>query len=75
MRDYRYRPRDLRWDGNNLRLGRGRVVATIAHDQNWPGMWRAKMLDRPISDMVNLSRAKDAAITLALAALDERKVA
>ena len=46
-----------------LKSGR-RVIATIAPDSKWPGMWRVRR-GGPISDMVNLSRAKDAAIAIA----------
>ena len=56
-----------------LRLGR-RVVATIEPDSKWPGMWRVRC-GGSLSDMVNLSRAKDAAISIALSdlnALDRR---
>jgi len=41
-----------------------RVVATIEPDSKWPGMWRVRC-GGSISDMVNLSRAKDAAIAIA----------
>jgi hypothetical protein len=34
---------------------------TIVPDSKYPGMWRVKRPDGSISDMVNLSRAKDAA--------------
>jgi hypothetical protein len=56
-----------------LKSGR-RVVATIEPDSQWPGMWRVRR-GSSISDMVNLSRAKDAAIAIALSdlnALDRR---
>jgi len=47
-----------------LKSGR-RVVATIEPDSKWPGIWRVRC-GGVISDMVNLSRAKDAAIAIAL---------
>ena len=56
-----------------LKSGR-RVAATIEPDYNWRGMWRLRC-GGSISDLVNLSRAKDAAIAIArsdLNALDER---
>jgi hypothetical protein len=40
-------------------------LAEIAPDANWPGMWRVRWPDGSLSDMVNLSRAKDAAIAIA----------
>ena len=41
-----------------------RVIATIEPDSKWPGMWRVRR-GGSISDMANLSRAKDAAIAIA----------
>ena len=32
----------------------------IVPDAQWPGMWRLKRADETLSDMVNLTRAKDA---------------
>ena len=46
-----------------LKSGR-RVVATIEPDSKWPGMWRVRS-GGSNSDLVNLSRAKDAAIAIA----------
>ena len=51
-----------------LRSGR-RAVATIEPDSKWPGMWRVRC-GGAMSDMVNLSRAKDAAISIALSDLN-----
>jgi hypothetical protein len=58
---------DLVWDGLKLRLGsiHGCVLATVEPDIEWPGMWRVRW-GGGLSDMVNLTRAKDAAISLAL---------
>ena len=33
----------------------------VVPDDRYPGMWRVKSRDGELSDMVNLSRAKDAA--------------
>ena len=38
-----------------------RALATVVPDSQWPGMWRIAWPDGRLSDMVNLSRAKDAA--------------
>jgi hypothetical protein len=65
-----YRARELKWDGHFLRLHSGRLLATVEADKEWPSMWRVRMLDGHLSDMVNLTRAKDAALSLALAALN-----
>jgi hypothetical protein len=59
---------DLVWDGLKLKLG-ARVTATIEPDAKWPGMWRVRF-GRRLSDMANLSRARDAAISIALRGLN-----
>jgi hypothetical protein len=66
-----WRQRDLRWDDRRLRLRSGRLLATIEPDAEWPGMWRVRLLNGRPTDMVNLTRARDAAITLALGALNQ----
>jgi hypothetical protein len=50
----------------------GRVVATVEPDHRFSSMFRIKFPDGSISDMVNLARGKDAALSLADAALDGR---
>ncbi|HJT35070.1 MAG TPA: hypothetical protein VJ783_23780 [Pirellulales bacterium] len=70
---HNYCTRDLHWDGNRLRLGRtGRVLATIEPDAAWLGLWRVRVPGGRLSDLVNRTRAKDAALALALAALNSR---
>jgi hypothetical protein len=63
-----YESRDLYFDGLTLRLKTGRVLAVVVPDDKWPNMYRVQ-IGGDISDMANLSRAKDAAISLALAEL------
>ena len=72
-----YDRQDLIWDGSQLRLlsNRGLVLATIEPDQSWPGMWRVRLPDGYLTDMVNLSRAKDAAASLALGVLNQHREA
>ena len=69
--------RDLVWDDKQLRLHsiRGRVLAAIEPDQTRPGMWRVRLADGWLTEMVNLSRAKDAAASHALATLNRRQEA
>jgi hypothetical protein len=63
---------DLVWDGDTLRLGKtGRVMAIIERDGVWPKLWRVRVGGR-LLDMVNRTRARDAARSLALAALNQR---
>ena len=63
-----YESRDLYFDRLTLRLKTGRVLAVVVPDDKWPNMYRVR-IGGDISDMANLSRAKDAAISLALADL------
>ena len=71
-----YSREDLMWDGNRLRLFSGRrVLATIEPDQTWLGMWRVRLPDGRLTDMLNLPRVKDAAASLALIVLNQRREA
>ena len=56
--------RDAVWKGNDL-VYRGRVVASIEPDSKYPNMWRVRLPSGQVSDMVNRTRAKDAAVSLA----------
>lgn len=47
----------------NERSKPSRALA-IEPDATWPGMWRIKLSNGLLSDMVNLTRAKDAAVSL-----------
>ena len=69
---HNYSGHDLRWDGTKLRLHSGRLLASIESDATWPSMWRARLPDGSLTDMVNRTRAKDAAGSLALTALNAR---
>jgi hypothetical protein len=66
-----YGTNDLYFDGLTLRLKTGRILAVVVPDDKRPDMYRVRIPGRDISDMANLSRAKDAAISLALAELRE----
>jgi hypothetical protein len=50
----------------------GVVVAVVMPDPEHPNMFRIEVPGMPPSDMVNLTRAKDAALSLADALLDGR---
>ena len=61
----------LFWKGTSLyRYGSSKVLAEIVPDDKYPGMWRIKLPGAPLSDMVNRTRAKDAAMYLALKELN-----
>ena len=51
------------------------MLASIEPDKIWPGMWRVRLPDGHLTDMVNLSRVKDAAASLGLSALNRRQEA
>jgi predicted amino acid racemase len=60
-------------DGYALHLGRSqKAMLKIVPDKVWPGMWRILHRDC-LSDMVNLSRAKDAGFSIALGVLNHRQ--
>jgi hypothetical protein len=60
---------ELEWKGDHLCLGR-RKMLRIVPDEEYPGMWRVEFSDGKLSDMVNRTRAKDAAISIALQLLN-----
>jgi hypothetical protein len=70
---------DLNWrhgkDGFTLRHGRrAHAIVRVVQDSIYPNMWRVKFADGTISDMVNLTRAKDAGFTHALALLNQKTI-
>jgi hypothetical protein len=65
-----YGRQDIHWDGHRLRLSTGRLLATVEADRNWAGMYRVRMPGGHLSDMANLTWAKDAARSLATATLN-----
>jgi hypothetical protein len=48
----------------------GTELTRVVPDKKYPGMWRVRSSDGRLSDMLNLTRAKDAAATMALAVLN-----
>jgi hypothetical protein len=73
--------RDLTWrrerDGSLVlcRTDSSTILARIIADRVYSGMWRVKMASGKLSDMTNLTRAKDAAMSLALAILNREQKA
>jgi hypothetical protein len=63
---------DLKWDGLKLRLKSGRLLATVETDSKHEGMFRIRLPNGHLTDMVNLTWAKDAAIALACADLNKQ---
>ena len=60
---------DLAWRGNRLCLGRKVLDVGVVPDAHYPGMWRVEA-GGTLSDMVNRTRARDAARSAALAMLN-----
>jgi hypothetical protein len=48
-------------------------MVTIESDARHPGMWRVRYPDGRLSDMVNLTRAKNAAVSIALSLLNGQR--
>ena len=65
-----YGHQDTNWDGHRLRLSTGRLLATVEPDAQWAGMYRVRLPSGHLTDIVNLTRAKDAAVSLALSGLN-----
>jgi hypothetical protein len=65
-----YGCQDVHWEGRRLRLLTGRLLATVEPDRHWAGVFRVRFHDGRLTGMVNLTRAKDAAVSLALADLN-----
>ena len=66
--------KSLRWQGRDLCF-RGEPVLRLVPDATYPGMWRLQYPDGTRTDMVNLTRARDAAKALALAVLNGEETA
>jgi hypothetical protein len=65
-RTYEWRQTGQTWELTTA----GQTVAQVVPDEKYPGMWRVDLGDDPLSDMVNLTRAKDAALSLADRAIE-----
>jgi hypothetical protein len=48
-----------------LHIGNSATGVALRPDARWPGMWRVHARDGRVSDKVNLTRAKDAAVAWA----------
>jgi hypothetical protein len=59
---------DLTWRGDKLCLS-GKALVVVVPDENYSGMWRIQTGTK-LSDMVNRSRARDAARSVAVALLN-----
>jgi hypothetical protein len=57
------------WDGDKLMQGKRAMPIDVLPDDQWPGMYRVHYQGK-ISDMVSLTRAKDAAAAMVSASLN-----
>jgi hypothetical protein len=53
---------EAHWKGDRLYLGNKLSGYTVVPDETYPTMWRVRGPDGSLSDMVNRTRAKDAAL-------------
>jgi hypothetical protein len=68
-----YANEDLEWRGNRLTTrdgGRRAPSVEIIPDTDWPRMYRIKLPDGSLTDMLNRARARDAARSILLAVLN-----
>ena len=70
MTGHTFNTDDVRWDGLQLRLSSDRLLATVEPDAQWAGLFRVRFPNGHTTDIVNLTRAKDAAVILALSDLN-----
>jgi hypothetical protein len=63
--------RNLPWRGNDLCAG-SRHLVSIEQDKSWPNMWRVRE-GHKLSDMINITRARDAARSFALGLLNAQE--
>ena len=70
-----YNVNAVAWEAANLVLTAAASWRPSSRDSAWPGLWRVHLSDGSVTDMVNLTRAKDAAVSLALGLLNRRVVA
>ena len=62
------------WQGPRLYIGT-KTVAAIVPDAVYAGMWRVRRADGSLSDMSNITRARDAAMAMVLRELNTGKTA
>jgi hypothetical protein len=71
--DYTYGTYGLVWHGRALRIGggkRAKQLLLIEPDAAYPWMWRVRLPTGRLTDLLNLTRAKDYACATALRLFD-----
>jgi hypothetical protein len=61
---------DLVWDGDRLRYPGRKPSVSVVPDATYPGMYRVLRPDGTLTDMVNRTRARDAAKSVLLGILN-----
>ena len=65
-------PNDLIWSYNKLcRHGSHRALIRVERDSKYLDMWRVRLPSGGLSDMTNMTRAKDGAMCVALQAIND----
>jgi hypothetical protein len=54
--------------------GKSGGIVHVVPDRKWPNMWRIKWPDGTLSDMANLTWARDGAMSVALGILNNREI-
>jgi len=68
---HEFRNPDLEWNGNTLRVRWGKYpTVDLVPDPVYPKMWRVRYPDGKRSDILNRTRARDAAKTILCAILN-----
>jgi hypothetical protein len=63
----------LIWNDNCLSCRALRISVAVVQDETFPGMYRVRLPNGGLTDMVNYSRAKDAAKAILLSILNARE--
>lgn len=67
----KYASKEFFWKDDNLFLmGRKTPILKIEPDKTYPEMWRLRLADGTLTDMVNRMRAKDVGVGVALLILN-----
>ena len=54
----------MHWKGPRLYADKRLSGYSVIEDERYPGMWRVRRPDGSLTDMVNITRAKDAATAM-----------
>ena len=65
-----YGHKHLTWRGDTLHCGS--LAIRIEPDSAYPSMWRIRLPDGELSDMVNRTRTRDAARAIMLSQINDR---